>query len=402
MAHKILYTGTLPPHTGGSALSCSQILTGIVDAGYLVAAIAPVTAASLDGGDLFAAANPGIRMLRYMLPHYDNGPGESELQQAEEVQVCRLFEESVRSFRPHLVVVGRESFARYVPTLASRHKLPILQWSRGGPYSGYPYWSQTEDGKQLVRNFRKAERIIAVADHLTEDLLRLGFDNVTTIPNAIDLSSFSPRASCGQLREEFQIAEDQMVVLVPGNLIPRKRPLDIVRSAGKATKQNPSLVYIMAGRSFLQDELDRVCEEEGVGSHFRFPGWVDYERMPDLYNLADIVIMASEAEGLARAYIEAMASECLLLTSDIPAARELVVDGENGMLFPVGDTEKIAEKTVLAAGDRSLRSRIGREARKSVQNRSLDKAVRHYLREIEAVLNSGNTKRSFAGGERQS
>jgi glycosyltransferase involved in cell wall biosynthesis len=123
--------------------------------------------------------------------------------------------------------------------------------------------------------------------------------------------------------------------------------------------------------------------------------------MPGLYNLADIVIMASEAEGLARAYIEAMASECLLLVSDIPAARELVVDGKNGMFFPVGDTEKIAQKTLLAAGDHLLRTRIGGEARKSVQNRSLDQAVRHYLREIESVLNTGNTKRRFAEEERQ-
>ena len=66
----------------------------------------------------------------------------------------------------------------------------------------------------------------------------------------------------------------------------------------------------------------------------RFAGWIDYARMPDYINLGDIVVMPSESEGLARVYLEAQACARVLVASDIPPAREVVTEGETGLLFP--------------------------------------------------------------------
>jgi glycosyltransferase involved in cell wall biosynthesis len=55
--------------------------------------------------------------------------------------------------------------------------------------------------------------------------------------------------------------------------------------------------------------------------------------MPDYINLADIVVMPSAAETQALVYLETQACARLLLASDIPGAREVIVDGETGLLF---------------------------------------------------------------------
>jgi glycosyltransferase involved in cell wall biosynthesis len=371
---------------GGSALSCVQILSGIAHEGYTVTAIAPVTPETLKEGERFSSDHPELKTLRYILPEYDNGPCRSDLVQTEQESVCQLFQESFKSFGPNLVISGRESFARHVPALGASFNLPVIQWIRGGPYSEYSYWTGTEDGQSMIAGLRKADRIITVAEHLTRDLYRLGFDNAKTIPNAVDLGAFSVGCRKRRFRQELQIGKDQAVVLVPGNIIPRKRPYDILTSAATAIERNPSMLYIMAGAGWLRSEVIQACQESGLMDSFRFPGWVNYDDMPDLFNIADIVMMASEAEGLARSYIEAMACERLLIASDIPAAREVIVHGKNGLLFPVGDTQQLTDLTVKAVEDESWRTRLGKEAKRSVKHRSLALAVKEYVREIETLL----------------
>ena len=385
--NRILYVGTLPPHTGGSAISCSELVTRIARAGYAVTAIAPITAETLRGGDRFAASRPELRVVRYTLPHFDNepGPGGSMID-AEAEQITELFPEVADSLRPGLVIVGRESFARCVPELSETRGIPVMQWLRGGPYAGYDYWKHTEQGQHLVREFRRADRILTAAEHLTSDLLRLGFANVRTIPNAIDLDKFTPRPVSKALQRRLEIRDGDKPVLVPGTLIARKRPFDILASAAKALERDPKLVYVMAGTGVRRAEVEAACRDQGLSERFRFPGWVDYAMMPDLYNLADFVLVASESEGLARVYLEAMACGKLLLASEINASRELITDNVNGLLFRVGDIEGLARKTTVAASDSQLRARVGGNARQSVQSRSLNVAASRYVDEIAALL----------------
>jgi hypothetical protein len=118
----------------------------------------------------------------------------------------------------------------------------------------------------------------------------------------------------------------------------------------------------------------------GVIQRFRFQPFVDNAVMPRYMNLADLVVMPSEREGLSRVYLEAQACAKTLLASDIPGAREAVTHGETGRLFRRGDIDDLTEKTLLAAGDPALRARIGRQARQYVErHHDIDRAVDQYM-----------------------
>jgi glycosyltransferase involved in cell wall biosynthesis len=73
--------------------------------------------------------------------------------------------------------------------------------------------------------------------------------------------------------------------------------------------------------------------------------------------------MTSEAEGMARAYLETMASARPLIASDIAAARELVRDGVTGLLFAVGDHAALAGHILSLLDDPDRRRSMGNEAR---------------------------------------
>jgi len=77
----------------------------------------------------------------------------------------------------------------------------------------------------------------------------------------------------------------------------------------------------------------------------------------------------------------------LLLASDIPAAREVVVDGETGLLFAVGNVAECASKLLRAAADPDLRRTIGRNARAAVASGHAQEAiVAAYAQAIQALV----------------
>jgi len=124
--------------------------------------------------------------------------------------------------------------------------------------------------------------------------------------------------------------------------------------------------------------MENACRRAGLLERFRFVGWVEHRRVADYLRLAAMVVMPSESEGQALVYLETQACGRLLLASDIPGAKEAIIDGETGLLFRKGDTTDLAAKTLFAARDENLREAIGRNARKAVEARRLDAAVAEY------------------------
>lgn len=386
----IIYVGTLPPHPGGSALSGSQIIIGLSKLGHRIRALAPITADSLGAGDRFAAGCPQIGVTRFLLPFYETSP-DVPVPDDYRKQENRAIQERLRSLiadeRPDAILLGRESFVWHVPDIARARSIPCILRTAGSATAmgilkrTYP----AALARAMLEQFRKVELIVTPADHMAQSLRELGFHNVRSIPNAVNTREFYPRSKDPDLLRELNIREGDVVVAHVSNLKALKRPLDLVQSAEKALKQNPKLVYLVVGDGDLRAAVEESCRSRNLIEKFRFAGWVRYERMPDYFNLADIVVMASEAEGLARVYLETQACGRLLLASDIPAAREVITDGATGLLFRLGDIDDLTAKTLRAAAEPELRAGIGRDARLQAEPRSLDRVVSEYVAACQGV-----------------
>jgi glycosyltransferase involved in cell wall biosynthesis len=235
--------------------------------------------------------------------------------------------------------------------------------------------------------------MITPAKHLSEGLGRLGLDGIEMVPNAVDLTRFTPTPRDPALARELAIGVDDVVVLHVSNLTVIKRPLDVVEAAERVARRNPRLVFVIVGDGPLRASMEEACRQKGLADRFRFTGWIDYERMPRVINLADIVVLASETEGLARVYLETQACARVLLASDIPAAREVVTDGATGLLFGTGDIEALATRIQLAAGDSALRAAIGRQAHERVRAHSLDETVPAYATLLERAIRKHHARR---------
>ena len=341
-------------------------------------------------------------MVRFTVPRFDSTPNipvSDEYRAVEGVQIRTLLSALIRVRRPDVLFIGRETYAWHVPDLARQNGLPCVLRFPGvtsyGVLSGtYP----EELACRFLEQYRKADLRISPARHLAARLSARGLDPITVIPTAVDLDDFSPRPKPTDLLERLGITSRDIVVAHVANMKDLKRSPDVVASASQALRRDRRLVYVMVGDGPLRPRLEEMCRTAGIGERFRFPGWVDYRSIPDYMSLSDIVLVASEYEGLARVYIEAQASGRVLIASDIASAREVIEHGETGLLFGLGEVDDLAAKTLQAAGDPDLRARVGRQARVRATAHGIEAATTAYVAALTAVVEEHRARRSSGDG----
>jgi glycosyltransferase involved in cell wall biosynthesis len=292
-------------------------------------------------------------------------------------------------------VIGRETFALSVQGCARELGLPAVLIVHGGTTAGMLAGTLPPETREaLLRAFRQADAMIAVARHLADTYRRLGFPQVRAVQNGVDLASFSPRPRSARLVGDLAIAPGDVVLVHASNLKDIKRPLDIVRSAETALRRNPRLLYVVVGDGPLRMAMEEACSHAGIAGRFRFTGWVDHEEMPHYLNLADAVLMPSATEALALVYLEAMACGRAVIASDIAGAAEVIENGRTGLLHRTGDPEGLASKTLAAAADAEWRSAIGARARETALLHPVERTVAAYAEVLAEVVATRRRRRA--------
>jgi glycosyltransferase involved in cell wall biosynthesis len=372
----ILFVGPLPPHQGGAAMFSAQVFGELAKRGHEIDAISPITTATLEnGGDVFAAAHPELRITRFELPYLATGPDmppSKEYRDHEREVIHGLVREAVERRRPDVLIAGRELIVPQLEGLEVTRGLPRMLVIHGTTMFGIERGTvPPELAELLLGSMRGFELIVTSGRHAQSAMAALGVPGVRVIPNPVDLSRFGPRAPDARMRAELAIPEDATVVVHASKLTEQKRPMDLLGAAQRVLAEDERFVFVVAGDGRLREDVERECHARGLNAHFRFPGWIAHERMPELISVGDMVSMPSAYECQALIYLEAMACARPLIASDIVAAREVVDHGVNGLLHPEGDEAALAECVLALAKDTELVSRV--------TERGLETAAEHAL-----------------------
>jgi glycosyltransferase involved in cell wall biosynthesis len=104
---------------------------------------------------------------------------------------------------------------------------------------------------------------------------------------------------------------------------------------------------------------------------------------------SSVYVMSSKFEGMPNALMEAMAIGLPCVSTDCPnGPAELIENGVNGLLVPVGDVEALSEAIIKMIEDREFAERCGKNARKILETHSIDQKAKEYAEYIEKVLNT--------------
>jgi len=107
-----------------------------------------------------------------------------------------------------------------------------------------------------------------------------------------------------------------------------------------------------------QIKIQNLIKEFKIDKSVRIIYETEYEEMPMYYNLADFFISVPSSDSLSVSLLEAMACGVVPVVSDLPATREWVNDGENGLIVPVRNEKALADAILTLFMDKSMRERF--------------------------------------------
>ena len=183
---------------------------------------------------------------------------------------------------------------------------------------------------------RRMSVVLAVSNALADDARGLGAHDVRVVPNGVEL----PEA----VGEEAEPPE----ILFAGRLSREKGILELVEAA-RGHK------LVVAGDGPLRDRVPDAL------------GWVPPHELASRYARAAVVACPSHREGFGLACAEAMAHGRAVVASDVGGLRDLVDDGETGLLVPPRDVQALRAALERLLADPELRRRLGANAREQVR-----------------------------------
>lgn len=152
---------------------------------------------------------------------------------------------------------------------------------------------------------------------------------------------------CG-LESSFYEGADHGVVSQPrlvcvGRLCEQKGQLLLVEALSKLDSKGINFELVLAGDGEKRPEIEALIKQYSLANKIRITGWISSQQVREEILASQALILPSFAEGLPVVIMEAMALHRPVLTTYIAGIPELVIDGENGLLFPAGDVEKLVQ-----------------------------------------------------------
>jgi glycosyltransferase involved in cell wall biosynthesis len=185
-------------------------------------------------------------------------------------------------------------------------------------------------------------------------------------------------------------------LLYVGRLIKQKGLQYLLQALPAVLQKYPDMVLDIIGAGADEAVFVDLAERIGIENHVRFVGALAHEDVMARYWKASVVVMPSLSEGLGLVAAEALASKCPVVASDLPAVRDIVVDGETGLLFKAGDYRDMASKILRLLDDEQLGALLAENGQLWVSKRyDWDIAAGGYRSLIESLA-SGKNQRIFS------
>jgi len=174
-----------------------------------------------------------------------------------------------------------------------------------------------------------------------------------------------PTVDACAIRAEFGFKATAPLVMFAGRLAEQKRVPDLLKALDLLQHVQPDLRAVIVGDGPLRDRLEETAQAYHLDGRVRFLGHRD--DVPRLLAAADVVVLPSSYEGLPNVVLEAMQFHKPVVATLAPGTTELVVDGETGLLVPIGDTMLLARAIRDVVRDTALAHRLGKAGRARIE-----------------------------------
>lgn len=214
----------------------------------------------------------------------------------------------------------------------------------------------------LKGNLKAADLLLSTSSTVTKAIHKIVSADVKEIPFGINTSMFSPRKVEGTF-------PDESIVIGTVKSMEHIYGIDLLIKAFEiVSKRNPEAplnLFIVGGGS-KEEEYRNLAEQLGISDKTVFTGRVDYAKTPIFQNRIDIFVNPSRNESFGVSVLEASSCARPVVATAAGGLKDVVLNGETGMLVPAEDVEALAAAIERLALDEELRDRMGKKGREFV------------------------------------
>lgn len=262
-------------------------------------------------------------------------------------------------------VIGTRAFSNLFMALRNK-KLPVVYTIQG--------WS-FHAGQNILRKFLgiQSERLLTKRANVN---INVSYGNQETgkeaiknfqsvvVRNGVNLNVFNKDKSWPDIRKELGIPKDVFLVGFIARMTLQKDPLNMIRAFAHFSKQQPGVHLLMVGDGELKAEAQALARQLDISDRVTFEAF--RKDVPALLNCIDVFCLPSLWEGLSIALLEAMAMGKPIVATGVDGTREILNDGENGLLIAPNDPTQLSEKLTLLKQNAALRKKLSENAFRTI------------------------------------
>ena len=379
-----MVTETYPPEVNGVALTLARLVEGLRAANHEIQLIRlRQGAADAAGPELLQSGFHEVLMRGLPVPRY---PG-LRMGVPSKGALIRLWQ--LR--RPDVVHIATEGPLGWSALRAASYlKLPVSTDYRTNFQSYSAHYGVGFLQKPIMAYLRKfhnlADCTMVPTEALRLSLASAGFHKLTVVSRGVDTAAFDPAHRSAGLRAQWGLAPQDLAVLFVGRLAAEKN-LDLLARTFEAIQQRDSRArLVLVGHGPLLQALQAQCPSAVFAGQLRGVSLAQH------YASADLFLMPSLTETFGNVTTEAMASGLPVLAFRHAAAAELMVDGVNGRLAPLGDVAGFLAAALELASHPLQRAVMGAEARQTVLPLDWGRIVRKFESVLQDVMDQSCIK----------
>ncbi|MBA2541087.1 MAG: glycosyltransferase [Deltaproteobacteria bacterium] len=233
--------------------------------------------------------------------------------------------------------------------------------------------------------YRMADEITAVSDGVAEDLisdLRLPRERVRVVYNPVIHPGQRELAAAAVEHPWFTSGTPPLIAV--GRLVEQKDYPTMFDAFRRILEGAPSSRLAIFGKGPLRAALEQRVGALGLADRIQFFG---FDPNPFRYMArASVMLQSSRAEGLPGTIIQSMGCGTPVVSTDCDhGPREVIDDGANGYLVPVGDANRLADRALELLADPGLRARFSAAAASAAQRFTIENSMRRYEAALTGV-----------------
>ncbi|MEO8209852.1 MAG: glycosyltransferase [bacterium] len=246
---------------------------------------------------------------------------------------------------------------------------------------------------QSIESYLKpfTDRFICVSEHdlITAQKMQIIVrEKTSVIKNGVDLNRFKKKNRAELLQEDFisklNLNQEDFIIGNISRFDYQKNQKFIISNSEYFLNTFPGSKILLCGDGKYLNECKQMADSSRFSHRIIFTG--EITNPEKYYSLFDVFIFPSMWEGLSITLIEAMASSCCILASDIPSNKELIEDNSTGVFFKLGDQADFRYKLLLMMEDNVLRNELSLNAESESKKYSREKITKKIETEYHNLL----------------